>query len=113
MRRLIWYAEHGGQIEYYEALSKAGEVTPIDKLEKLPRRLIPIWNAFHTLHVQRSVGLTANPLSVSDILGYLTLIGVTEHERRNEWFFILTTADQAWLSYQEEHSSGGGDKTTG
>lgn len=111
---MIWLSRYSDHIEYFEELNKLGQDTPLKDVPDLPLDVVPIWNAFISLHQQRSMGWSANPLNISDILNYFNLIGLKNIEDKNFWFEVITAVDSKWLKFvhQENKKDGRSNKTS-
>ena len=83
-----------------ELRAKKGLSTPaIDDRPEIYEDLIEAWQAFQELNQSRQVGLSANPILVSEIKAWLELHNINDLDERLELHKLIRILDQTWLSW--------------
>jgi len=84
-------------------LAKRGET--VKALEQKPRLLAylrPVWNAFSELSGFRQYGMSANPLGMADLAGWLDENQIDQPERRRWFIMLIKRMDTAWLEHMRK-----------
>ena len=94
----------GPHLNHLRQAQKLGmEVTALNTMLELAVHLNPIADAFLVLDRARtSNGYGPNPLPVSEILGYLDFLGITEYDETDEWLRLIQCLDRVVI---EEHNA--------
>lgn len=64
-----------------------------------------VWSVFQDLHNHRSIGMGLNPLTMTEMIMYLEIQGVTEGEEMTECLRYLSVLDNEFLQYHKEKNN--------
>lgn len=91
-----------------EKRSRDGHDVPaLRNRPRLRPELTGYWNAFIELHSRRSIGYSANPIPLTEILAYLELMEVDDPEERRDYVQFVTFLDGEWLAWSREKQQSG------
>jgi len=100
---LSWCLTWGRYEKTLQKASEKGEHVPaLDEQVELFPDLYPIWTGFFELCRTRQCGMSANPLSLNDIVHWLDINGIESQDRRKRYCSYFLAMDTVMLKHHKD-----------
>lgn len=102
---MAWRLRWGSWVKAVEARAKRGRSVPsgYTSRPRLKEVDAPFIDAFYTLSAARASGMGGvNPIPISEVLAYLTLVGIASAEQRSKYLRLIQRLDSTYLTHMAE-----------